>query len=1107
MIGQILGHYRLVEKIGAGGMGVVYRAHDERLDRDVALKVLPPEMLSDAAAVKSFREEARALSKLNHPNIATIHDFDTHDAVGFLVMEYIPGITLDRKIGAGPLPEKEVIRLGVQLALGLQAAHCKGVVHRDLKPSNLRVTPDGRLKILDFGLARLLLLADPDATRSTLDLHPVAGTLPYMSPELLRGELADERSDIYSFGAVLYEIATGQRLFPDKNGPRLIDAILHQSVRSPRELNHQVSSGMQSIILKSVDREAERRYQTAKEVQVDLERLSTGPVAQPERSGPLALEIAHVLYMDIEAYSDLPMDQQRQRIEELQKTVRGSSEFSRAKSADRLISLPSGDGMALVFFDDPEAPCRCALEVSRALRNNSEIKLRMGIHTGPVYRVPDINASRNVAGGGINVAQRVMDCGDSGHILLSKAVADVLAQVSRWKGTFHDLGEAEVKHGIRIHLFNLYNEEAGNPRAPKKLAAKASHKSDSGKHRTPRPGGSRQRSGVKSASEIKGQPVPLQPTEAKKLALPAVRRGLFNGVVRKRFALAGLAAFALALATLVSPGLRQRLFLASPSNTNPAGIPPLTEGKYLAVLPFGVEGDHEKLGPVAEGVSQDLSKKLLELRDVTVASARAAEEVDLHRNLQAVAHDLGVNLILSGTVGGDTAIRITVSLDDVANSRRVFRKQFSGSRTDLLNMEDQIYMQILSALELNPTVSETVRAESRPTDNADAYDLYNKGRSVYRGRPDLNEIKRAIGFYEEAIKKDPSFALAYASVADASLTMYRETQDAVWTQKAFAAAQKAQALDDNLAEAHLSLGAVYRETGRTDEAISQLKRAKQLSPKSDDRYRRLGRVYEDAGKYHQAAVEFQNAITINPFYWFNYLELGDLYFQAGEFTKALTAYRKVVELESTNPLGHQNIGAAYFLQGKFEESIPEFENAIALKSSDASIYSNLGLAYLYLKRYPEGLEKLRRAAEMRPNDELIAGNLADGYRWSRQKKKSIEEYNRAIALANKDLKVNPRNATALGSLGLYYAKKGDTSLARHCIHRARSIDASDVQLIYNEAVILALANQSAAALESLRSAIDKGISPEQPMLDPEFTSLHGNPDFEKLIQGTRGKLK
>lgn len=251
-------------------MGVVYRAHDERLDRDVALKLLPAEMVANVAAVKSFRKEAHALSKLNHPNIATIHDFDAQDGLNFLVMEYVQGATLFRKIAAGPLPEKEVTRLGTQLAEGLQAAHGKGVIHRDLKPSNLAVTSDCRLKILDFGLARFSASIDPNATQTSVDAHPAAGTLPYMAPELLEGQPADERSDIYAAGAVLYEMITGQRLFPDKHGPALLYAILHGSVRSPRDLSSRVSPELQGIIQKALDKDPDRRYQSARELKVDL---------------------------------------------------------------------------------------------------------------------------------------------------------------------------------------------------------------------------------------------------------------------------------------------------------------------------------------------------------------------------------------------------------------------------------------------------------------------------------------------------------------------------------------------------------------------------------------------------------------------------------------------------------------------------------------------------------------------------------------------------------------------------------------------------------------------------------------------------------------------
>ncbi len=277
MIGQTLGHYRIVEKIGAGGIGEVYRAHDEQLDRDVALKVLPPSLLSDDIVRKRFRQEALALAKLNHPNVETIFEFGTQDGVNFLAMELIPGNSLREKLREGPLSEKETIRFGMQLAQGLAAAHAHGVVHRDLKPGNLMITPDGRLKILDFGLATLLRpRGDPDMTRGITETQTVSGTLPYMSPEQLRGEPVDARSDIYAAGAVLYDMAAGQHAFPETHPTRLIDSILHDSPRPPANINPRVSPGLQAVILKSLEKEPGRRYQSAGELLVALEGVAAG---------------------------------------------------------------------------------------------------------------------------------------------------------------------------------------------------------------------------------------------------------------------------------------------------------------------------------------------------------------------------------------------------------------------------------------------------------------------------------------------------------------------------------------------------------------------------------------------------------------------------------------------------------------------------------------------------------------------------------------------------------------------------------------------------------------------------------------------------------------
>ena len=276
MIGRTLSHYRIEERLGAGGMGEVYRARDEKLGRDVALKVLPSGSLADDEARRRFRKEAAVLSRLSHPHIATLHDFDSADGIDFLVMELVTGPTLEQELRKGPLPEKDVVRLGSQLARGLVAAHEQGVIHRDLKPSNLQLTSDGMLKILDFGVAHLERGAAPtggEATATETAAGEVLGSPPYMAPEQLLGKAVDARTDLYAAGACLYELATGKRPYGDKRGPQLTEAILHEAPARPRGQDGPVSPGLQAVILKALDKDPELRYQTAKELLVDLERL------------------------------------------------------------------------------------------------------------------------------------------------------------------------------------------------------------------------------------------------------------------------------------------------------------------------------------------------------------------------------------------------------------------------------------------------------------------------------------------------------------------------------------------------------------------------------------------------------------------------------------------------------------------------------------------------------------------------------------------------------------------------------------------------------------------------------------------------------------------
>ncbi|HXC43752.1 MAG TPA: protein kinase [Candidatus Dormibacteraeota bacterium] len=299
MLNRTLSHYRVLEQIGAGGMGVVYRARDEQLERDVAIKVLSPGLLADDVARKRFRKEALSLARLNHPNVAIVHEFGSQDDTDFLVTEYISGTTLDVKLARGTLSSKEVINLGGQLMQGLTAAHEQGIVHRDLKPANLRLTPDGRLKILDFGLAQLAPHASESGMTATLtDSQQVTGTLPYMAPEQLRGEPTDQRGDIWSAGAVLYEMATRRRPFPQSNSPLLINAILNQPPDPPSAVNPAVSTGLDQIILKALDKDPNHRYQSARELGVDLERLNTGtlPIVTARPTATKQLVVAWALF-------------------------------------------------------------------------------------------------------------------------------------------------------------------------------------------------------------------------------------------------------------------------------------------------------------------------------------------------------------------------------------------------------------------------------------------------------------------------------------------------------------------------------------------------------------------------------------------------------------------------------------------------------------------------------------------------------------------------------------------------------------------------------------------------------------------------------------------
>ena len=473
------------------------------------------------------------------------------------------------------------------------------------------------------------------------------------------------------------------------------------------------------------------------------------------------LEIAHVLFMDVVGYSKLLINEQKEILDELNEVVRATQQFKSAEAAEKLIRLPTGDGMALAFFTNPEAPVKCALEICDALKNHPRIQLRMGIHSGPVNRVTDVNDQTNVAGAGINIAQRIMDCGDAGHILLSQRIAEDLAQYSHWRDNLRDLGEFEVKHGVKIQITNLCTDQAGNPALPEKLHL---------------------------LQEKKG-------TESGRAAARSFQR-------TKRIALWSVAIVAVVAAALIP-------FLLSRHKNQPA--PFVASPKSIAVLPFKNLSDQKENAFFADGLQDDLLTNLAKIQDLIVISRTSVMRYrdGSPRNIKEIAQSLGVANILEGSVRRvGNRVAVNVQLVDAKRDRHLWANRYDRTLADSLGIEGELATEIAEAMRATLTPEEKVRVVQKPTENADAYDLYLRALPYEQG-PDtlLQDYKRAEQLYTQAIALDRNFALAHAHLASTYAEIYHFHEPLLsWAIKAKNAAQTALQIQPDLGEGHFALG-------------------------------------------------------------------------------------------------------------------------------------------------------------------------------------------------------------------------------------------------------------------------------------------------------------
>jgi TolB-like protein/class 3 adenylate cyclase/Tfp pilus assembly protein PilF len=783
----------------------------------------------------------------------------------------------------------------------------------------------------------------------------------------------------------------------------------------------------------------------------------------------IQLEIAHVLFIDIVGYSKLSINDQHAAVEELNQVVRASKQFQQAEAASRLLKIPTGDGMALVFYTSPEAPAQCAVEISPLLKEHPRLQLRMGIHSGPVSGVVDVNERANLAGAGINMAKRVMDCGDAGHILLSKRVAEDLEQYDKWRPLLHDLGSCKVKHGVRVSVVNLYDDQFGNAKLPWKFET-------------------------------------------------AQKR-------RARVRWAEVAVALLVLAAIIAGVV---FLLRRPTNSALA-----IGEKSIAVLPFENLSSDKENAYFTDGVHDEILTNLAKIADLKVISRTSVMQYKSGRarNLRKIGKELGVAHVLEGSVQREVnKVRVIAQLIDARTDAHLWAQTYDRDLADVFAIQSEIAKAIADQLQAKLSPNEKKAIEQPPTTDLAAFDLYSRAKSILltasfsvTGDPDL---RKAIELLDEAVKRDPSFFDAYCQLAYAHGYFYGVWGDHTPARLALAEAalQAVTRLRPDAAETHLAR-AQYLYLGPRDYAgaLAELEIARRALPNDPRVFEFTGYILRRRGQQEEGLQNLQRAVELDPRNFLTLQQIALSYQFLGRYAEAIAALDRALGIMPDNVETRTNRDAFYLFWKADTRPLHQTIDAILAQGSGAiASAADTWFFCALAERDPAAAERALVALGDNPcwgeGEINLSRSFGEGLlaRMTKDEARARTAFEAARSQQEKIVQAQPDYSPALCVLGLIDAALGRKDLALDEGRRAIALtpvekDVTNGSFVLQYfAITAAWAGDKELALQQLKTGLraptasvmlSYGALKLHPLWDP----LRGDPRFEKIVESLAPK--